>query len=333
MSDNRLPERLRGLDSLRFLAALMVAFSHGLAPPLLSGAPDEGLWALLQDIYRHLFPGQAAVILFFVISGFCIHWPQATGAALDVRGFLIRRLLRLCLPLLAALALVFALQMPLVPFNRATLWSLFAEVIYYLLYPALLRVRQRFGWWPLFVFAYSGALMINLGNPFAYNFQANGHLWTWWLGLPCWLLGCCLAERIAQRPPAAKVQRLWLARLGLVLLLALIGYLKWNTLIRNPWSLQVFALYATFWLAQEIVWWRQRKPWLEGLGLAAYSLYLMNRPANYLVEQLWANSVAAWSQWLVKAAAVALLTLLFYLLVERPSHQLARRITQRPADR
>lgn len=65
--------RIRGLDSIRLFAAIWVAFSHGAAPPLKPFLVEYGwIGHLVYGGYGLLFNGVAAVIVFFLISGFCI---------------------------------------------------------------------------------------------------------------------------------------------------------------------------------------------------------------------------------------------------------------------
>ncbi|WP_394793241.1 acyltransferase family protein [Armatimonas sp.] len=65
--------RLYGLDSLRFILALWVVFFHiGISPIF----PKTKIPHILTTTYYLAFNGQAAVIIFFIISGLCIHFSQ-----------------------------------------------------------------------------------------------------------------------------------------------------------------------------------------------------------------------------------------------------------------
>ena len=67
---------IAGLDSLRFVAALWVVFSHMGCFPLTEGIDRHNpVGFFIHAVYGNLFPGPAAVMVFFVISGFCIHFP------------------------------------------------------------------------------------------------------------------------------------------------------------------------------------------------------------------------------------------------------------------
>lgn len=321
--------RLAGLGSLRFLAALIVVLAHGYEPPLFSFAGDEGFWATLAKLYDYAFPGQAAVILFFVISGLVIHWPQTQGTPLEPGKFWLRRGLRLFIPLGAALLLLPVAKLPLYIYFYGIAWTLLAEAAYYALYPLLLFLKNRHGWRPLVIFAYSAALAVTLIEPGAQVFHQQGLLPTIIAGLPCWLIGCLLAERLARQKDAPGAKTPWAWRLLVVAFLGLTAFAKYDLGIGNPWSLQIFALLCYPWLLAELTAWRQNPPWqlIERLGEGAYSLYLIHRLAPWLLWTMLATPNDPWLSWLLVFPAILAFSWIFYRLIERPSHQLARRLT------
>lgn len=68
------PHFIHGLDAIRFVCAFWVYMGHYGAPPLPASIDKSTTWGLLATgIYNNLTPGPAAVIVFFVISGFCIN--------------------------------------------------------------------------------------------------------------------------------------------------------------------------------------------------------------------------------------------------------------------
>ena len=92
------------LDSLRGLAAVVVVFSHFL---LLWDPSSLGRGArlLLGGILVPFVNGRSSVILFFLLSGFVLSLPYKRGNALPYPIFLLRRLARIYVPYVAALAL------------------------------------------------------------------------------------------------------------------------------------------------------------------------------------------------------------------------------------
>src|SRR5579864_6026678 len=101
---------LRVLDGLRGLAALYVVVYHA-SGLLWRGASAGSPWFvwLFENVFSF---GHQAVLLFFLISGFCIHYRQAkTGAQrIDNVAFAMRRLRRLYPSLLLALIVTTALD-------------------------------------------------------------------------------------------------------------------------------------------------------------------------------------------------------------------------------
>lgn len=85
--------RDRSLDSLRGLAALSVFACHsiGLWPEVFDRGPS---WLYLPPIHA-LWSGRAAVILFFVLSGYVLSLPFWKGTAPGPLGFALKRLARL----------------------------------------------------------------------------------------------------------------------------------------------------------------------------------------------------------------------------------------------
>lgn len=101
-------ERLRSIDALRGIAALAVVFYHALTYS--DVGPDWWWYRILEGLHF----GNLGVVLFFVISGFCIHsrWAQAAASGrhptVSWTGFWRRRFFRLYPPYFVALSLSMA---------------------------------------------------------------------------------------------------------------------------------------------------------------------------------------------------------------------------------
>jgi len=151
---------------------------------------------------------------------------------------------------------------------------------------------------------------------------------TWVVCLPCWLLGCLLAERQPGPAPSQGVLVAW--RLGIVgLSVAGTLLLTW---LPGIWFLLLFGVVAARWLALEIDGFRVRAPWafLEGAGAMSYSLYLTHRWILILIPL--PDPVEPWlfALWrLFRIVGGLVLAYGFYAAIERPSHQLSRRIRRR----
>ena len=92
-------ERVLSLDGLRGLGALMVFLLHMdiMVKPFGGGAS--------------LFPGSASVLIFFILSGIVLSlvpFKQKDGGSYNWPGYYPRRIIRLCAPMFAAIALAIA---------------------------------------------------------------------------------------------------------------------------------------------------------------------------------------------------------------------------------
>jgi peptidoglycan/LPS O-acetylase OafA/YrhL len=255
---------------MRFIAVVWVVFSHCGYPPLTEGLDRTNLLALaIHGVYGNLFPGVPAVIVFFVISGFCVHHPFRSPNRLEFLPYIARRYLRIGIPLGAAVLLARPFQVNLALFHNSILWSLLAELIYYTLYPVLRRLHERFGWDSIiavsFVFAYGAVLT----SPAALDYSPFGPKLAWLVAIPCWLLGCRLAESDGEMKQIdGRPSNVWSWRLLIWFLSSVCSLLRFHSPIGYPWTLNLFAIAVFFWLRVEIVAFRERKgsPWLEWAG-------------------------------------------------------------------
>ncbi len=98
----RKPARFVELDALRGLAALLVVLHH---LRLLWETDAQPTFRGLRLLLSSLNPaGNASVILFFVLSGFVLSLPAISGRPQSYLTFVIRRVFRIYVPYLAALA-------------------------------------------------------------------------------------------------------------------------------------------------------------------------------------------------------------------------------------
>ncbi|MBA2350663.1 MAG: acyltransferase family protein [Burkholderiales bacterium] len=341
--------KIRGLDSIRFVCALFVVIYHIGAAPIFGDSPD-GLARVLTGLLREMFNGPAAVIVFFVISGFCIHYPHRNGAPVLLGAFYTRRLLRIGLPMLIVMWASEYAGVQREVMQHGIVWSLIAEIIYYLIYPLLLILQRRFGWQRLIVVAFAIAWSLALALPDSGtqafetlaepgDYAAYGSALNWLIGLPCWLLGCLLAER-SDALPSTYTANIWFFRLGIIAASYAAVILRWHlpgVSISYPWSLNVFAILAYFWLRREIVFSRRHAPLasLEWAGTWSYSLYLTHLPCALIAGKVLATvgTGHAITDNLATLAAALLGAYLCFLVIERPAHRLAAGISARLRNR
>jgi peptidoglycan/LPS O-acetylase OafA/YrhL len=91
------------LDSLRGLAALIVLLGHLVQSWEIETAPTPAISRVFLDLVDPL--GPEAVILFFVLSGFVLSLPAVDGKPQSYFTFVTRRVFRIYVPYLAALAI------------------------------------------------------------------------------------------------------------------------------------------------------------------------------------------------------------------------------------
>lgn len=324
-----------GLDSIRFILAFIVVLSHVDNPFAL--ALKNSKIVPLQWIGSGLsisFVGVAAVIAFFIISGFVIHYPHLNGMS-SVRKFYIRRFLRLGLPMLVIHLVSIRLGGP----DAAVNWSLVCEMVFYLLYP-LMRSYIR-SWKMLFAVTYAGSFIcMYLAAPGEFqslihqqNINYDGNYWqlgfslTWLVGLPCWLLGVMIASRIDQLQAVPSTGAIWLSRLLIALISIACCYLRFHQYVSYLITMNLIAPVMYFWLQKEIQYYKAHSsiPLLEKWGKFSYSVYLIH-PTLFVILEIWLPlTMATYFLYLAITLAVSWL---FYRAVERPSHQLAQRLSR-----
>jgi peptidoglycan/LPS O-acetylase OafA/YrhL len=164
-------------------------------------AVGEGYWRLFKHAWGTLVFGTPAVIVFFVISGFCIHLPFRGSARIDVWRYYLRRYTRILIPVAAAIV-AFRLMGSHLVFRgkdsilfNSPLWSLACEEIYYALYPLLRWIRNAVGWGRMLPGSFVVGVSIAATHPHVDGWQIFGPFGTAMILLPVWLLGCYLAEQ------------------------------------------------------------------------------------------------------------------------------------------
>ena len=351
----------------------MVVIHHSLlvVPELAAGGPGDGSFVaevLKYSPVHFVWLGTEAVWLFFILSGFVLALPYLRSRRLDVASYYPRRLIRIYLPALAALAIALLIativQRPDAdmsfwmqrhhsqPFSETLidaalvfggstlntpLWSLQWEVLYSLVLPlALILFARPNRWWPAQA---AGMLALIVAG-------ALTDIKALFL-MPMFVLGCIIAtnwpaiDHILQRVLTGRRGNLWgwLSLAAAVILLPL----KWALLpLGLPGVIssaaQGTAIAGILIILLLAIAWPPVRNFLSlapvrWLGAISFSLYLIHEPIVVTVGVLVGPDYA----WLALPIALPLALLagwLFYRLIERPSHQLARRagraIARRP---
>lgn len=312
------------LDVLRALAFLGVFTFHMTGPFLFLKITWSGNWADLSKWPPELYwmlPvgfGWLGVPLFFVLSGFCIHYSTLKRKTPFTTGdFYWRRFLRIY-PAYVVCVVVCALLSPWLPekysdgwgqvswqlithllmihnFTKMTfaglngaLWSLGVEAQFYLLYPLLLlgmKHRWRLSWGQCLAVAL--ALNFVLFAYFSltskpYEMNHTRPTFSFPLVTWCtWVLGAALAEAYVEGKPLFTRPNAWLVGSAAMLVLALLYrplYVQ-GYLFGSVFFAVVMQRYLALHAPLVIV-----ERLLAPVGLISYSLYLWHGPALQLVE-------------------------------------------------
>lgn len=324
-----------GVDSIRFVLAFIVMLSH--FQNEYANSLRHSSHAIFRDLGYFLavaFDGTSAVIAFFIISGFVIHYPNKNGIP-NLTEFWIRRFLRILIPLSVILVAGNWLGHP----ENAVVWSLYCELIYYALYPLMAKIGLA--WRSKFVIAYIiaaaiiGTLCFNDIAALIHrtNINYQGYYWqlgwrlTWLVGLPCWLLGVLIAEHI-DKLKSVSVTRIILYRITVFGMSAFFCFAKFHLHLSYILTMNLFALLLYKWLQAEIVYFKTHScnRLLEKMGKFSYSLYLCHPLLYVLLRMFILYNVFTYPVFILLTIVCAYL---FYLLVEKPGHKLARRLTRR----
>lgn len=321
------PARVRGLDTLRFILASWVVLSHNGHFPLLSGIDTSTKFGrFLNGLYGATINGAAAVIVFFVISGFCIHFPYRFGERVNLLQYYPRRYLRILIPLGVSILIAKEAGSTVSQYNELILWSIVCEEIYYLIYPMLVWLRWTIGWRLLLTLSAAGAFAVACAFRSNGDYHTSGWRLTWVLGLPCWLLGCKLAEESETLFWYVSNTEIWLWRFLLWMASCICLVLQFHSPIGYPYTLDWFAVFSYFWLKREICFFRrvQPPPLLEWGGKWSYSIYLMHISADAFSSKLNLLNLGYILNWFMRVLWTYLVCYVFYLTTEKPSHIFAR---------
>jgi peptidoglycan/LPS O-acetylase OafA/YrhL len=328
-------ERIKGFDSLRFVLASWVVFGHFGFFPLIGIDQESSLGRIAFGIYNNLVSAPAAVIVFFVISGFCIHYPYRRNDKPALLPFFTRRYIRIITPMVLSLLIALPLKISVAALNSSILWSLFCEEVYYVIYPGLVILKQRYGWRLLIGVSFGCAALVMLTNIRAENYHDFGFSLNWLLGLPCWLLGCYLAEQSDSLRGLGWSGNIWAWRFTAWFLTFAASVLRFHSPLKYPLSLSIFSVFVFFWIRKELVYYNTHEPnrYLEKGGKWSYSIYLMHPQAHALLLLLALPAVNGVVDWMISMTFIFLICYVFYRLVERPSHLLARSAARRFTER
>jgi len=340
----KLPKNVLPLDALRFISALFVCLYHGVKPP------GNRIIPYFDLAWDSLLFGGTGVLAFFVISGFCIHYPALAGANDPKWGsFLTRRYVRVMIPYLVILPFAALAQRDYNMFTGNDLaWTILCDLAYYSMYPFLFYVGRRIGWYPILgvSFVLSAIFLWLNRDP---NFDIANFVVVP-IFLPSWILGCVIAEIYAKKMRGEGLRipsksTLYVARAGMLIVTPLMALATYEKLVPSWIYLGVpVAILVTIWIWIEICYYSDGRTipvFLAWAGTWIYSLYLTHPVTQRGIDLIMMNyfpgvdafmhSHFVWLslRFVVMVAATFGAAYLFARLVEFPSHDLARWLSRR----
>lgn len=356
--------RANGLDVMRGVCALWVLFAH-LVPwsrfannytvPVLDPISRWG-----ERLFQNGGETHPAVLAFIVLSGYCIHRNGIRRQRADLAPYATRRFFRIYPVYVCAMAagvLTFWLALsvnshvaetlsgtssikleclaakliglPAVyPFlgqscsyqGNAPLCTVMVEIVLYCVYPILLlgiarRYSERALWVLIACIWTAGTLLISLAPDLRWwwhNSSVFGYLMYWWLGV------AMFNDRFAL---ALHRWGLWIIATWIALII-LFQFLPLHAPITEVRKL-FFALVVCCGIAKlDSI--DLRFPIFSELGKSGYSLYAFHAPVCIIM-------LAFGLPWWITAASAICLGYLSYLLIERPSQSIGRRLLMRLA--
>jgi len=366
-------ESLPVIDLLRGVSALGVVLHHSRVdlwvgfreiranPDAYSGLDRALSWlSLPASQFGYL------VMLFFVISGFCIHLPQAArDTPVQLRSYCLRRFFRIFPPYVAALVFCLLVEMAFrlsdqprgssagifvasftmvqnyvfqggqVPSNPS-LWSIPVEVELYIVYPLLLAFLRARGW-----SMGAGLILTAMFSAVAMAFYAAGWSWPDTNFLKFWVLwwsGAWLAERWRKGELPAWGRFAWLCT-GVVTASLLAG-MHWNldhAYMHFVWGAASFllvwrCLYSPIKTLQHGSVRGSLMGFIVRIGVISYSLYLIHFPLLQLFGLLWRQCLGSKpSSFLIPLLGSILcipIAWIFYRFIEKPSHLLGKQLAR-----
>ncbi|WP_144140287.1 acyltransferase family protein [Paraburkholderia sp. BCC1884] len=357
------------VDAIRFLAAVWVLMYH-FRPPLFKELLPHRLAFLGNALWSGstaLFAGPAAVIVFFVISGYCIHNAYQRDVTLKPINYYASRFVRIGLPLVILLCLVQPLPTGQ-NYLESVLWSLYCEMVYYAVYP-LMRMRFRYLGEMIVGSTIAAGVMVAavrlVGHPVCHScvIETYGVPGTALLYAAGWISGCLIAEMqrnkaqfkvrgayspltmLITRGLAASTRllahhlvalRVTVVMAGAFVMILLSGSnLKpaFMPIVTPDITLPFFQFLAAIWIATETVTPSDAAVWpkLAALGAWSYSLYLCHKMALSLLEMTQFDGTSRFA-WFVQVALAFAISYAFYRMIERPSHLLSQRLRKYTSD-
>jgi peptidoglycan/LPS O-acetylase OafA/YrhL len=267
-----------------------------------------------------------------------VHYPYARGARCDLPTYFAQWYVRIGIPLLVMICFIefcggiVGEDVAVAP--RGVLWSLWCELIYYTLYPLLLIGFRWVGFVPIIAVSFIAAYLVIISHWDLMTYWAYSRKIGWIAALPAWLLGCAIAQILAAGRLSALPGSVWLWRATAVALSiapkALVYASVSPVLIGNPATLTVFSLFVVADKGARDV---RTQPAAGAAGAGRpLALFALSGPQCIIVAFLQLSQPSnPLARWPLQMGAILVASYVFYRVVERPAHLLARSLGRRLA--
>jgi peptidoglycan/LPS O-acetylase OafA/YrhL len=362
------------IDQLRGVAILLVLLCHLYGAnihwvlPWANGVRNFHAYGYESVMVHLFFLGRAGVCLFFVLSGFCIHWSCMQWERFEIRRFIWQRFWRLYPAYLLVLIAVCLLEFKGHYFDPEAIrqffthallvhnysddtfwginppfWSIAIEVQLYLLYPLLLVISRRAGWRGCFLVTgfVSIAWLVVASAIWGIPGEATGPViaspLNTWID---WCLGAWIAECYANGRRALPANKLlpFLALACFVISTIYQPIIMFNFFLASMTS----ALWLDHLLHREVKTHARGLPipfksGLAWFGLISYSFYVWHEPMlvrwhDFIAKHVSSHlppSVCLALALVVPVLAATLLAYLSFRFVEKPGIKLGRSLLAR----
>jgi len=343
-------KNLLSIDFLRFIAAFAVYYYHQHIGLLISKQTNIG-WFEYTDIIGEKY----AVPLFFLISGFCIHYSSLKSLknenAIDLKKFYLNRFWRIYPPYLIALFTSIAL-LKILPFStpisvndffihlgllqglvktsfntiNLVLWTITIELCLYIIYPIFYHLKRKYTLnIALYVVAGVSILSIifcqlkenDLSLPVQYLFT------NIWFG---WCFGAWLCEKYVLEQHFFQTKKWKILSIITIFAFVLSFFLSWDNdiLVKYNIYIIVWSPLLIICILNENFFARYNKLLTIPLaiGASSYSLYLLHQPLivfkNFVIYYYFSNQTIISICLVLGVFAIPAVCYLNYQLFELP---------------
>ena len=304
-----------------------------------------------------------AILLFFLISGFCIHYPNTLSDSKPCwKIYFKRRFWRIYPTYLIAILLtsvisyfchiqwgdidwnferilrVATVSQNYPPGNgqfltNPSLWTIPLEIEFYVLYPLAFFCILKFGFFTLLILSVGFSVLGIYLTKIVLHWVSFTSLFLW----PSWLLGAWIASLHRE----SKLSKLKILPVSSILILFLIIALasrlqKWEEWTQYAgWTGFYFALFLIFLHFEKSISRRRENLFFKSLawlGQISFSLYLIHFPLfklfGFMHRSYFDEKPANFLISLAYLIPVCLLAWIFYRLIELPIHKWSKRLTK-----